>query len=161
MGGTQRPLLLIDVDGVLNPLVPGLRSGFVSYVLLGYDVQLSRLHGRWLSGLGDVFDLTWATTWEHDADRIIAPLIDLPSGLPVIEFRSQSPGQTWKLTDVETYVEDRPFAWIDDDLGPDAFEWAERRESPTLLIRVDPTVGLVEEHIDRLRSFGEGVLAEG
>ena len=157
----ELPYLLIDIDGVLNPLVRGPRFGFTSYVIAGYDVLLSPRHGRWLSGLADVFELVWATTWEHDADPLIAPLVGLPRGLPVIEFNQGVVGRTWKLPDVEAFVRDRPFAWIDDDLGPDAFEWAERRSTPTLLVRTDPTVGLVEDHIDRLRAFADDVLSEG
>ena len=73
--GAKRPYLLIDVDGVLNPFGAVDRPrGFAWHELGGYGVWLSRRHGEWLNGLAEWFDLVWATTWEHDADLLIAPV---------------------------------------------------------------------------------------
>ena len=149
-----RPYLLIDVDGVLNPFGAGRApDGFARHELLGYDVWLSPRHGLWLNGLVTWFDLVWATTWEHDAPRLIAPILELPNDFPVIEFR-QSEGETWKLRDVARFAGNRPLAWIDDDLLGDAFAWADQRTAPTLLIRTSPNVGLVEQDVWRLEAFG-------
>ncbi len=149
-----RPYLLIDVDGVLNPFGTGRApDGFARHELLGYDVWLSPRHGLWLNGLATWFDLVWATTWEHDAPRLIAPILELPTDLPVIEFR-QSEGETWKLRDVARFAGNRPLAWIDDDLFGDALAWADQRTAPTLLIRTSPNVGLVEQDVRRLEAFG-------
>ena len=149
-----RPYLLIDIDGVLNPLNRGPKAaGFKCHELAGYDVWLNQQHGDWLMALGSWFDLVWATTWEHEA-RLIAQVLSLPLDLPVIEFDRDSEGPTWKLSDVRSFVGNRPLAWIDDDLWADAFEWAEERSSPTLLIRVAPHRGLARAHVDRLEDFG-------
>ena len=149
-----RPYLLIDVDGVLNPFgADRAPDGFARHGLLGYDVWLSPQHGLWLNGLATWFDLVWATTWEHDAPRLIAPILALPTDLPVIEFR-QSEGETWKLSDVARFAGDRPLAWIDDDLHGDALAWADERTAPTLLIRTSANVGLVEQDVWRLQAFG-------
>jgi hypothetical protein len=150
-----RPLLLIDVDGVLNPLaikpnhVP---AGFLAHDLEGLRILLAREHGVWLSGLAAYFDLVWATSWEHDADRLIAERVGLPRGMPVITFESQT-GWTTKLPDVIRFVGDRPVAWVDDALGPDEHAWATSRIVPTLLVQTDHRVGLTPTHVDRLRSF--------
>jgi hypothetical protein len=152
-----RPYLLIDVDGVLNPVgTSRAPDGFARHELLGYDVWLSPRHGLWLNELATWFDLVWATTWEHDAPRLIAPILKLPSDLPVIEFR-QSEGETWKLRDVARFAGKRPLAWIDDDLFGDAFVWAEQRKAPTLLIRILARVGLTEQEVWRLQSFGRSI----
>jgi hypothetical protein len=152
-----RPLLLIDVDGVLNPMairphghVP---PGFAAYDLDGIRVLLAAHHGVWLSGLAADFDLVWATSWEHDADRLIAERIGLARGLPVITFDSGQTGWFKKLPDVIRFVGDRPVAWIDDDLGPEVYGWADSRTAPTLLVQPDHRVGLTSTHIDRLRAF--------
>lgn len=149
-----RPYLLIDVDGVLNPFgTSRAPDGFARHELLGYDVWLSPRHGLWLNALATWFDLVWATTWEHDAPRLIAPILKLPSDIPVIEFR-QSEGETWKLGDVAHFAGSKPLAWIDDDLFGDAFAWADQRSAPTLLIRTSSSVGLTEQEVWRLESFG-------
>lgn len=153
-----RPFLLLDVDGVLNPFAAaGRPDGFTRYRLMGYEVWLSLRHGAWLKGLAAWFDLVWATTWEHDAPRLIAPRVGLPLDLPVIEFSEGAADGTWKLHDVDRFVGHRPLAWVDDDLGPDAFAWAKHRETPTLLLRTEPSVGLTEQDVWRLEGFGRFV----
>jgi len=154
----KRPYLLIDIDGVLNPLNRGTKpAGFKRHEMAGYDVWLSPQHGAWLRALGSWFDLVWATTWEHEA-RLIATVLSLPLDLSVIEFDQDRTEDTWKLHDVRRFVGDRPLAWIDDDLWSDAFDWAEERSSPTLLIRVAPHRGLTRSHVGRLEDFGRGVM---
>ena len=152
----DRAFLLLDVDGVLNPLSVAKPSGFTRYELLGYKVWLSTQHGEWLRTLTKWFDLVWATTWEHQAPRLIAPRVGLPE-MPVIELDRGAVDNTWKLRDVQRFVAGRPLAWVDDDLWADAFAWAEAREQPTLLIRPFATVGLTEEHVWRLEAFGRFV----
>ncbi len=147
----MRPLLLLDVDGVLNPLGVREAPGFVPYHVGGMHVLLSSDHGRWLSELGDRFDLTWATSWERDAD-LIAERIGLPLGLPAITFTNQSEW-TVKLPDVVRFVGDRPLAWVDDQMGPDVLAWAASRTRPTLLVETDSRVGLTLAHVERLRAW--------
>lgn len=157
-----RPYLLIDVDGVLNPLGSTPRADeFARHRLMGFEVWLSRTHGEWINELSTWFELVWATTWEHRARELIAPRIGLPDDMDVIEFRHGDPTGTWKLDDVDRYVGDRPMAWIDDDLWEDAFEWAERRPAETLLLRIDPRAGLSAEDVKRLEVFGRGLVDEG
>jgi hypothetical protein len=158
-----RPLLLIDVDGVLNPLAvqpPGhVPPGFAAHDLEGLRVLLAAQHGSWLSELAVDFDLVWATSWEHDADRLIAERVGLPRGLPVITFDSPPEDWTSKLPDVIRFVADRPVAWIDDDLGPEVYSWADSRTVSTLLIQPDHRVGLTSAHVDRLRGFALELLS--
>lgn len=90
--------------------------------------------------------------------RLVASRIGLRGELPVIEFARRRAVETWKLRDVERFVGDRPFAWVDDEIGADAFAWAERREAPTLLLRVQALIGLTEEQVWRLEDFGRFVL---
>jgi hypothetical protein len=146
-----RPLLLLDVDGVLNPLGVREAPGFTAHHLGGMRVLLSPDHGRWLSSLSDVFELTWATSWERDAD-LIAERIGLPVGMPAVRFTNQTEW-TVKLPDVIRHVGDRAAAWIDDQLGPDVRAWAESRHSPTLLVETDSRVGLTLGHVERLRAW--------
>jgi hypothetical protein len=150
----ELPYLLLDVDGVLNPLATKRPVGFLRYELSGFEVFLSAVHGAKLNTLAQWFDLVWATTWEHEAPLLIAPPLGLPPDLPVIEFTRGRADETWKLHAVRDFVGDRPLAWVDDELGSDAYQWAEERKSQTLLVQPDPTVGLVDEHFTRLELFG-------
>lgn len=63
----ERPLLLIYVDGVLNPFVPTgdpMPDGFEAHRIDGIRVLLAARHGEWLRSLMPAYDLVWATTWE-------------------------------------------------------------------------------------------------
>lgn len=98
-------LLLLDVDGVLNPYAakPTARP-------LGYRTYRYTSDGQWFSGrnvrrhqgarvwlhpghgarLRELaaktgLELAWATTWLHDANAYVGPAIGLPE-IPVIEF---------------------------------------------------------------------------
>lgn len=155
----EKPLLLIDVDGVLNPrigLVAPVPEPFVEYRDPVIRLALAPLHGAWLLELGELFELTWATSWEADANRVIGPRIGLPP-LPHIELRDVDQPGTWKLGAVRRFVGDRAAAWIDDDLGLDVEEWAMQRQAPTFLVRTDPRIGFLREHVDALAEFARGV----
>ena len=146
----RRPYLLIDVDGVLNPINPPPDMGFETYRFRGHEVALTSLHGKWLRDLGRWFDLVWCTTWEQQAPRHFGPVLGL-FDLPVIRFGSAY----GKLPDVIEFVGDRPCAWIDDRIKQDDREWAEAREPATLLVEPDPMVGMTELHHAELGLFGQ------
>ena len=157
---SQTPYLLIDVDGVLAPFgSASAPAGFAHHTVRAangrdHHVWLNPAHGAWLRTLGEQFDLVWATGWEHEAPRLLGPLLGLPS-IPVIEF-TQPPVfgvPLWKLPDVDAYVADRPVAWVDDDLDVAVEHWASQRKPPTLLIKTDSAVGLTRRHVLELVEF--------
>lgn len=155
---TDRPLLFLDIDGVLNPVLPA--EGFTGYDILDFTVLLSATHADWLRELSERYDLVWATTWEHEANRHIAPLLELPV-LPVVEFSGyrDQPGDP-KLPALELltgrkwapilrFAAGRPFAWVDD-VMPDRLVRRSRWRRDRLLLPVEPGRGLRREHVDRL-----------
>jgi hypothetical protein len=150
-----RPLLLVDVDGVLNPwLARGCPEGFREYSFFpGERVLLSAAHGDLLRKLAGSFELVWATAWEHKANRLICPVIGLPL-LPVIGFPLGGRDRLFrKLPAVIDSVGDRPVAWIDDDHRPDHFLWARQRGVPTLLVEIDPAEGFNAQVAVRLAEW--------
>lgn len=160
----MKPLLMIDVDGPLNPYANSnnqLRKGkqFHVYKLLGFKVWLSRWHGEELNKLADTFELTWCTTWEHDANSLIGPRIGLPE-LPVIEFDktwklpSRGDGTYFKTHDVVKYAAGRPFAWVDDEISThDDLYVAAFHDGPAKLLKIDPVTGLMAQDFDTLSDW--------
>ena len=63
----------------------------------------------------------------------------------------------WKWPAIDAFVADRPFAWIDDELGRADFARAERRSSATLLVRIEGTTGLAAAHVEQLVRWSRDV----
>lgn len=134
----MKPLLLLDVDGVLLP----------------FDACSALPLGDTLQELQEKYDLIWATMWEDRANEMLSPFYGLPD-LPVIRFENYiywDHTTTPKLFDIQAFVQDRAFVWIDDAILPDAISWAERR-GKALLLRTDPRIGLTDEIIQALRDW--------
>jgi hypothetical protein len=154
-----RPVLLVDVDGVLNPwLADGCPDGYQEYDFFPAErVLLSPGHGELLISLAPAYELVWATAWEHRANQLICPVLALPE-LPVVEFPLNGRDLFFrKLPAVIDAVGDRPCAWIDDEHQSDHYEWAEQRAAPTLLIDIDPAVGLTPDVIAALADWAAGL----
>lgn len=174
----MKPILFLDVDGVLNVMIKGTkRKTLVEHEIgLGhpkhlYKVILDELHGPWLRELADAgFELVWATTWEDEANEHLLDHLGLPA-LPVVPFTAEAELRLplpellpqpkfsdrhltwcWKAPSVLRYAGERPFVWFDDDLSSlhdDA--WAEKRDAtvPTYLEHIRPHKGLMRHHVDR------------
>lgn len=155
----MRPLLFVDIDGVLNPhgseVCP---PGYVEHALFPVDdepVRVCQEHGAWLHELADHFDLMWGTAWT-EADRVVlGTVLSLPEfrGAVVLPRGRFDPGE--KVPAVAALAGSRAVAWIDDMLTTDAWSWAEDREAPTLLVPIDPAFGLTREVVDRLVAWAE------
>jgi hypothetical protein len=156
-----KPLLLLDLDGVLSCFGDTDRVDVVHDRLTqprGSVILVPSGSAQRISTLATHFDMVWATTWEHEAVEQFAVPIGIPGAdrWPVIEFRNTQAGGTWKLNDVKLFAArhaGRPLAWIDDEIHPDARDWAQQRNEqgqPTLLIRPMPERGLDDEQTAQL-----------
>lgn len=156
-----KPLLLLDVDGPINPWEanPNKRpTGYTTHRLRpeGWRnprkrplrVWLKPDHGKDLLALP--FDLVWCTTWIHEANTMIGPVLGLPE-LPVITFDpdwklpTRGDGTYFKTHDLVRWVDGRPFAWVDDEITNFDREYvAANHPGPALLHHVSPRLGLLE-----------------
>ena len=141
----DKPLLYLDVDGVLNPVCPRPEGDFTIYRIQGSIVLISARHGAWLRELAEVYQLVWASTWEAYANLCIAPLLQLPE-LPFVPV-GRRPGGDW--LPIVRHAAGRPFAWVDD-LIPDTVLRDSKARVDRLLLPGDPGQGLRRSHVDRL-----------
>ncbi len=160
--GNERPLLFLDVDGVISLFgfaddrgAPG-RFHFVDGIAHCISAEVAPRVERLL----DRFDAVWATGWEDKANDYLPFLLKLPvRELPVLWFGDAAVFGTahWKLAAIDRYAGDRPAAWIDDSIDEQCERWASERPAPTLLIKTVSAVGLSEEHVDRLLAWADEV----
>ncbi|MEU4302542.1 HAD domain-containing protein [Kitasatospora aureofaciens] len=180
-----RPVLLLDVDGPLNPDAgkPHRRpEGYGTHRLMTprwaaaerrrlawwgtphkrpkpLRVWLNPEHGPALTALP--YDLVWATTWEEEANAFIAPVLGLPE-LPFITWSEPRPepegGVFWKTPEIVAWARGRPFAWVDDHITDADRSWVRaRHDGPALLHRVDPKVGLTAGDFTRLAEWARSL----
>ena len=137
---SKRPLLALDVDGVLCPLgkrrgesascPPGFLSARLGrQTIVHYDPALP----GWLSKCAELAELAWVSSWGARANQLLVPLWEMRPAL-VLE-----PG----LRALKTAGEGRALVWLDDArINPAAKQWAKERREPSLLLAPSPTRGL-------------------
>jgi peptidoglycan hydrolase-like protein with peptidoglycan-binding domain len=158
-----KPLLFLDVDGVVALNMPGDEAPPGRRYLLGlgyvYVPDACREHVRRLE---ERFELVWATGWEKSANRELPELLGLSGPLPALSFgrRADSRSSQWKIRQVARYARGRPAVWIDDHIDERHQWWARRRRAPTLLIKADPNVGVTGEEVDRLLDWARDLVGE-
>ncbi|MFD7861082.1 hypothetical protein [Streptomyces sp. NPDC059783] len=170
----MKPLLLIDVDGPLNPYAALDRrvppEGFTRHLTrpTGWTsgrplpVLLDPRHGEELRALGSRYELVWATTWKGEANEWIGPRLGLPE-LPFIdwpEMHGSAPAGTyWKTRYVVEYAAGRPFAWVDDEITDHDRAWVtEHGGGVAALLRwTDPRVGLERSDFEALAAWADGL----
>lgn len=182
----KKPVLLLDVDGVLAPFGGQPPEGF-------YLLPVKEIHIHWHDGtsthlqrLQQTLELQWATGWEASANEDLLHHLGLEDPLPHIAFdhkleREGGPKidgawvrrsrgltlredvATWKLPWIRQWAtinEDRPFAWIDDEMFEDAEAFAKERTEggiPTLFIKPDPSVGMTHDHVAQIEDWARGI----
>lgn len=178
---SARPLLLVDIDGVISlfGFQPGARPEGAFHSIDGIPHLLSTAAARHLLDLVSVFELAWCSGWEEKANEYLPHLLGLPT-MPFLSFdrnmhamggagggeaagSGETGGETrahWKLDAIDAFAgPERPLAWIDDAFNDACHEWAALRGAPTLLVQTEPATGLTEREVVLLRDWAPWVAA--
>ncbi|SMH41994.1 hypothetical protein SAMN06295885_1857 [Rathayibacter oskolensis] len=153
-------LILVDVDGVLDPVVA------LDPVEQRFTARLTPDRLRHLERIRALGRLAWASSAHLDVTTALSDAVGSGARFERVTLVDRLPaqegftGETPKLQSVARWIDridadERPtcIVWIDDVLGRDAFRWADSTTPPTLLIRTDPDQGLLAEHVDRIEQF--------
>ena len=160
LGPPGRPLLLVDVDGVISlfGFDPNRPPEGRFELVDGIAHFISATAGRHLRTLSDRFDLVWCTGWEEKANEYLPAALGLPGSLPHLTL-DRNAGRShahWKLDAIDRYAGPRrPLAWIDDALGLECEAWASRRTAATLLVGTVSSVGITGEHVGELIGWAD------
>lgn len=154
----QRPVLAVDVDGVISLFGfdgPLDEVGGKFHLIDGIAHCISHATGSQLARLGEVYELIWATGWEERANDQLPLILGLPAELPALRFDGRARFGTahWKLDALAEYSKQRPLAWLDDSFDESCHAWAAARAAPTLLVATDSAVGLTEGHTETLLAW--------
>lgn len=169
----ERPILAVDVDGVLNPWgMPRsqrMQAGFYDTRTPqwgGAPLTFNPRHGPMLLDFAERtgFELMWATAWQEGANKWVSPLLGLPE-LPVLHCYPDMHGPNWKFEPILPQVAGRPMAWLDDQFFEssvdDVSDWFldRRPDVPTLLVPIEDYTGLTIEHLNTVESWWSDVSA--
>lgn len=198
----MKPLLFLDVDGPVNPYRlltthsfkrPKARRGEEPYAYQRHlmrpstwidpeplPVLISKEMGAEIAALQELYTIVWATTWEEEANTLLAPLLGLPE-LPVITWPERAQEWaliprhrgTWKTKHILAWLDDYarlpdgthvPWVWIDDEIGPGDRDLVRRhygevrgepRKQHRWLLQIQPMHGLRRNDLADLREWAE------
>lgn len=166
----MKPLILLDVDGVLNlyPVVPGTGThqtfpAWSEENQREYTMSVPNYLFDAIPELEKLADFAWCTTWNYDAPASLSPVLGFGADWPVVEVGNPEHvgfRETWKVTGVTKFLEaheGRRVVWIDDQLFDDAADWAARMNSDLgtdiWLFSVNGAYGLTKAKIDELKEL--------
>jgi hypothetical protein len=158
---TGRPLVLLDVDGVLNlgqflsskqrsalQHRHGWYSGRAGDDHYGTRIVLNRYWGPLLISLEEQgAELAWATGWQKEANWYISPLL----GLGDLRWAPAVHGR--KAYTVVPWTEGRPWAWLDDIEDELKVASALSQHRPHCPVLVDRATGLTPDHVETVREW--------
>jgi hypothetical protein len=162
MSDDRKLLILLDVDGVLNPDFSSKQRSRAVYHdgwmqkkawVDGrqYRLCVNPAHGSQLLKLAEELDaeLAWGTTWGEWANIHVAPMLHLP----VLRVAPAPAGR--KAAPVTAWTAGRPFTWLDDSSLTliTAYHLASERCQSFRPVHVNSRHGLQPAHCDQIRAW--------
>jgi hypothetical protein len=158
----RNPIILLDIDGVLNPPArPGSGGDRPELTLSDSKVALVRR-------LAELGRIAWVSTWSAELTAGLEAQLQLevePLRVTLLMLPGDEDEPTPKLRSVSRWLARMEAAgdadwdsvvWIDDVLGPDARKWAHGYGQPVLLEKPVPDQGLSDIHVVAVEVFVDG-----
>jgi hypothetical protein len=150
------PLILLDIDGVINDLnaLGGLDRdwGIDQVYSHGHMVHIPDYMGWLIRQLTDVAEVHWCTTWRHRANDEIAEHLGIEQ-LPVVDDGTRSRFVDWKAAAAHDLAEaaikaGRKVLWIEDFYGhlpidemPKGVEFVDTAANDEMVLEVEMLPG--------------------
>lgn len=171
---SQKPVLLLDVDGVINVFDKDNIPLEFHHLMYSWNNQVpiwcSMAKGTTnkLIELMGLFDIYWATAWNENANKItkaiglpefpLCPIdciaYDVNQNLKLVE---KGLLDHWKMESIERFVQaelaDRAIAFIDDEIASDKWAQARNKLTPTIFVKTNGKYGITEAEMVALRNF--------
>lgn len=148
----MKPVLLLDVDGVLNVPPQKAKRGIRLTIRDGLQVSFwpNRRTYRFMKMVWDLFDVRWCTAWGREANAI-AKYYNLNERRAIPDRG----GDGWKARGAASMLRDfkGPVAWIED--GVDGHAAALMSVKGWKYFHCEPFVGVTGEHMKALREFAQ------
>lgn len=156
----MKPLLFLDVDGVINVSGDTPLSQYVGDLDGLFKIHLPYGLNERIATLAENFEIVWATTWMEKAQPFFKHRLALPEEpwACIEPFR-----ESIKLPQICDMAGGRPFAWVDDEAyqqihrltydGGDS-TWGEK---PGIIVAPLWTEGLNNQHVDELLAWRESL----
>jgi hypothetical protein len=166
MDDGDRPLILLDVDGVINAQASSAERGHRCFHDGWEQVKVYPSFNNWLRifynpAIGPMIrelaretgaELAWASMWEDWANKCIGPLL----GLPVLPYAPAVDGRYttgFKADTVVPWTQGRPFVWFEDEPGEIAQMTLRAQGQLHLPVHVQEYHGLTEADIGLARRW--------
>ncbi len=157
------PLVLVDVDGVLNPSqsrTGDYRRHWVFPGGIAHRLLLNPGHGPMLVELARASgaELVWATYWRDRANTWIAPRVGLPRLRyvpipPRWRSRTRSAPGIWKARHVAAWTGRTPFVWLEDDPAVARYLSGIPNLGHHLVIKIEPAIGLTQHDLTKASNW--------
>ena len=164
------PLLLLDIDGVLNAylyrpaetvLPDGAYTDLTEHSVTTTDGRAFRFwtSPRLIEALNSLHDnaaveIAWLTTWQYQANACVSPTLGLPR-FPVAAMQDRLSDYYWKpRAATEALHLGRPVIWIDDvEITQREHEAFAKDGGAHLLIKPNAEYGLLESDLKSIEEF--------
>ncbi len=172
--GGRKPLLLLDVDGVLNAFPATWQTGYTRKAIDGYPIHFHHEVRQMVSALDKAFEIVWFTLWNHRAAPGIGPHVGLSDAVHLTTSWERGWDVAYAAGCTATRINQMMYAktpllpelvgtgrhwvWIDDAHSASDHEYlvdAGFDPRSFRLVRTDPEVGLTWTDVHRALEFAQ------